>query len=788
MNLKLCESCGKERLNTKTALVNGKYYKNICAHCLGEFDDDISSGSAGYERRRGYEDNAQDTIQPYDANGKPRVEFARLYPQAALKVFGPEVMQQLKRKIWYSFKLMAQATKPRTKAAAKQTTQQPEQKQEYKQTKIHGMTPDEIAEQQDRRIGESKTHWNGKGFKLEATTKANERLYLGQQVSDDDDGEDDNLALDNRIFSSIRTVVPYVTTRITEPEVYPSSNSEAAQRFAEDFEKALHIKADKEKVKIKAKFALEDAIIRRRGYLKPRYDATTGNFCAVEYVPAEAIVVDHRAKWYEEPRYFRHCLPLSIEDLIVMFPDMKTRIYDLFEVDDDTGKEKMQAEQTINEDWVFIVDEENKLDLVVCWNYKGVGFGCIADPNWRYDAENFLDNHMMPLVAFNVLNDGRSWVDKTSFVEQAKYSQNTIDARGRQIGENAGLGSIGMPVVDAAVLADDQSQYLTYEEDTVLELAVPDGKRIQDVFDTWKAGALSADVYNDKKDAIEAVQNAFGASAIMQGNETENHTLGQDELLRDQSMGRQAEIVDAIDLAMQRLYLLMAQFLLVYGEEDELFRFVGENSKFDYIIMHSDELDTNAEIRVKSGTSMPVDNPQRRATADKAATQKMIDPLSYWEIMDEPNAEKYAKRLMDFTADPASFLKDVEEELFNRDAYVDLEILKAGGSPPYRDNLPKEYFDYLNQYVLSGDLENPRIPLETRQTISQFIDAQLARAQKMLGMAETQLPTPQDVAMHNQEVDAANAAPGAEAAAGVANSENQSPAPSPLAPQPASAP
>jgi hypothetical protein len=90
----------------------------------------------------------------------------------------------------------------------------------------------------------------------------------------------------------------------------------------------------------------------------------------------------------------------------------------------------------------------------------------------------------------------------------------------------------------------------------------------------------------------------------------------------------------------------MAQFLLVYGEEEELFRAVGENSEFDYIIMRSDDLDTNAEIRVKSGTSMPVDNPQRRATADKAASQLMIDPLTYWEIMDQPNAEKYAKRVM----------------------------------------------------------------------------------------------------------------------------------------------
>jgi hypothetical protein len=95
----ICESCKQERLNIKTAVVNGKYYKAICANCLGDSVDDVSSNAAGYERRRGYEDNAQDTIQPYDPNGKPRSEFFRLYPEAAEKVFSKEELEQVRRKI-----------------------------------------------------------------------------------------------------------------------------------------------------------------------------------------------------------------------------------------------------------------------------------------------------------------------------------------------------------------------------------------------------------------------------------------------------------------------------------------------------------------------------------------------------------------------------------------------------------------------------------------------------------------------------------------------------------------
>jgi hypothetical protein len=610
---------------------------------------------------------------------------------------------------------------------------------------------DQWLESLNRRIGESKSFWDSK-FKLSQVEKQNEALYLGHST---DDYDMEQKRPDNRIFSSIRTIVPYVTSRITEPEVMPSSNATESKKFAEDFEKALYAKAGEEKVKQKVKFALEDAIIRRRGYLKPRYDAQTGNFCTVEYVPAESIIVDHKARAYEEPRYFRHLLEKSVDDMLIMFPDKEKEIKEAFGLDDNTPRDKYEACYTVNEDWCFVPSSEG-LDLIVTWSYKKMFLGKMQDPNWRYGKSNFLNYHMMPLVSINVLNDGRTHIDKTSFVEQSKDLQENVYERGRQISKNAGLGNTGMPVVDTAALADDQSQYLQFEEDTVLELEVPDGKRISDVFDVWKAGTMPQFVYEDKIDSRNSIDNAFGTPNVFRGEQSDNNTLGQDVLVRDQAFGRQQEIVDAIDSAMERLYLLMAQFLLVYGNEQELFRFTGENSQFDYVLINSENLDTNVQIRVKSGTSMPIDRAQRRAVADKAATQGMIDPLTYWEIMDEGNADKYAKRLVDYTQAPDKFMQDMDEEVFNRDAFVDIELIKQGSTPPFRKDLDREYFDYLNHWILNGNLDDPEIAPESKMAIQQFIDVQLERGQKMLGMAETQLPTPDEINAANEQTDQLN--------------------------------
>jgi hypothetical protein len=96
-NKQKCESCGLVKPHLRTAVVGGKYYKHICTSCIG--GTNLNTMSAGYDRRRGYEDNQQDTIQPYDAAGNANVEFLRMYPEQAAKVFDKATIEQLKRKI-----------------------------------------------------------------------------------------------------------------------------------------------------------------------------------------------------------------------------------------------------------------------------------------------------------------------------------------------------------------------------------------------------------------------------------------------------------------------------------------------------------------------------------------------------------------------------------------------------------------------------------------------------------------------------------------------------------------
>jgi hypothetical protein len=88
-----------EREGQHTALIQGKYYPNVCAHCLAKHTGNHATQAASHDRRRGYEDHAQDTVQPYDANGQPSKEFYRLYPDTAQKMYSPTQIDDIKRQI-----------------------------------------------------------------------------------------------------------------------------------------------------------------------------------------------------------------------------------------------------------------------------------------------------------------------------------------------------------------------------------------------------------------------------------------------------------------------------------------------------------------------------------------------------------------------------------------------------------------------------------------------------------------------------------------------------------------
>ncbi len=91
----LCELCEKNP-SSASAILNGKYYKNICNDCKLS-NNRVSSGHAVWSRGVDLEDHEHEIQQPYNADGSINTRFAKLYPKQAKALFTEVELRQAER-------------------------------------------------------------------------------------------------------------------------------------------------------------------------------------------------------------------------------------------------------------------------------------------------------------------------------------------------------------------------------------------------------------------------------------------------------------------------------------------------------------------------------------------------------------------------------------------------------------------------------------------------------------------------------------------------------------------
>lgn len=81
------------------AVLNGKYYKDFCSHCLALVRDGSSSPSSGhasFNRQQDLIDHEADVQQPY-TGGQPNEKFIQAYPKKSREIFSAEQIRNASR-------------------------------------------------------------------------------------------------------------------------------------------------------------------------------------------------------------------------------------------------------------------------------------------------------------------------------------------------------------------------------------------------------------------------------------------------------------------------------------------------------------------------------------------------------------------------------------------------------------------------------------------------------------------------------------------------------------------
>lgn len=637
-------------------------------------------------------------------------------------------------------------------------------------------------------IQDSEGFWEGKD--LPAIREKNVNLWLpkhwtGEQVYNH---QENSLYQDNRIFSSVETIISTVNSRIPNPDVMPAQETLVSEQSAKDLQKVMFAHSERHNTLDLFRVGMRNLLLKRIGVIKLRWNKDYGKLGDIEpeHVPPEDLIIDKDARLYDVPRYIaQRVRDKTVEELLQLFPDAKQQIYQMAGVKRKDKKgdlvaytSQLSRQFDFYEVWFTYVNEGVNSSAVAWVDAKfQYVFGKMQNPNWNYEDEKNYTGNILPMPAppyffiNGYLNDGTSVMDQTTLVEQAAPLQKVLDRRGFQIMENSEMAGSGMVFNTNMITKEDIGKLI----------GAPDEKigvkgDVRSAVTRIPPPPLPNYVIDDKHDARQAIDNIFATHEVTRGQESRNKTLGQDQLQLQANLTRMDDIARAVERCASAYYKYLAQMMKVYYTEEHYFRVTGEDGQFDYLTLKGDNIEDGIDVKVEAGSTMPIDKNAQRQWAETLASMQMIDPLSLYEVGmggNLPTPKKMLERYMTFVSDPMAFTNQTKEEDFDRNAYLDIEILLRGEVPKQRDEVTPSYLRMFNKFMAGGEFIKQ--PTFIQQLFVEFLRVAEETAQKQLELAMTQMPSEEEIAESNRR--AVEQAEQERAVTGGVNPEQEQPQP-----------
>ncbi len=615
------------------------------------------------------------------------------------------------------------------------------------------LTPDlsdaEINQIIGNRITDAEQFWNTE-YDLDKVRKLGESYYLNDSFDTGDLYEWQVPYKNNRILTSIETLVPLVVSQRAEPIVTEANDSDTSRQLASDLGNVLFSLYEDLDIKAKLSMAIRHLFVGKRiGILKYRWDPNLGKvlpdgtrkgMIVVENVRPEKVVFERDASDPDNIPLIAEYMDNTLEELIIRFPDKKAEMFKKQGIQRGT-KKQLQANIGYIEIHFSYFDKEDNPQEGVIVKWDSLILGKIKTPNWNYDEYeedpfgklvnlNFNDRPRKPYIIFNHLNLGKHIIDPTSLIDQAMVLQDVLNKRGRQIVENADQANSGLVLNENMISQDDAKKIIGDPSEKVMV----DGN-VRDAAARLPPNLLPSYVIEDKFDARAEIDNIFGANAPVRGESSGLKTLGETVLSQRANIGRLQTMADSVEDGMDRLYRALVQMMKVYWDEPEIVRYRQTEGKTEFIEWSRDKIEDGIDVRVKAGTALPKDKfAVRNETIQMMA---ILDPLSMAEGLDKPNPKEWAKRLVSyrFFMDKyvSEFLGD-DGEGIDSQAMGDLQTLLDGQQPEIPEEISQNYLLTIDKFLGSGAFEAVEDP-QIKQAIVEFAEAVSAKAKEDIGEA-----------------------------------------------------
>jgi len=571
----------------------------------------------------------------------------------------------------------------------------------------------------------------------------NEKYYLGTQL--DKSRFSYELPVDqNVIYRNLETLISIITAKRREPITLAAQDTDESKKLKAKTQQYLTWKWHDEDMQIKFEDWVRHSYIYLIGVLKIRWDLEKDDY-EIKNIRPQKILIDKDATDEYDAKFIVEFKEDTLEDLIDIYPKAKGKLTNEF--GDKLGTKIKYIEYWTNE---FTVIKVNKIVLDKKKN-----------PNWNWDEKdrkknleklkkkwiknvkdkklknvllNYFNEPRKPYVILSLKTLNKSIYSITNDFEQSKVGQDIVNRRKRQI-DKATIHALGREVYSGDYITKEKARKSLSNPNA--PVWVEKGK-VSDVVTHISPQPVSPILLEDLRDSKAELDNTMGTHSTTRGERSGSETATGRTLLREGDMGRADLVVRRIDKKLELLYGWMLQMSKVYYTDEHFIKMLGKEGATSYLQFSKNDIEDGQEIIVKS--ELTVNKASQIDEMGNRLKAGLLDPLTYFEKMDDPNPKELARRLIFYVSDPKLYVNefcvdDETEESANTPegmAKKENKQLEAGEKVPPYEGVTKEHLEVHTARIREENFAELEIEIQNNYVEHIRAESELLKAQTQI--------------------------------------------------------
>ena len=484
-------------------------------------------------------------------------------------------------------------------------------------------------------LAESKDFYNT----LYDAQKKAEDYYLGKQTKMDQVPRHLSNFVQNRIFESVETILPIITSRPAEFIVKSPDESELGLQRARKIQLNLSDLYEEVMVSQKLEDAGRSALNYRFGVLKVSWDETTDNPTLTFVRPQRIRLPNYGGRFVKDLPYVIEKIDMGYQEVKDFFGEKIAEELSSMSKPEGGAEEDMPVNKrvwTIQEVWT---------DWWRCWKYENKILKKEKNPYWNFEdvTKNHLKKPAKPYFLIAPFSLGKSPVPETCLVEQAIPIQDALNVVARIIINHGNKTGNGAWLVDSNTMTKEEADQIRNEPGIIIYgngVANPNNVR-RDA--PPPLPAYLSDLWSSLNASLD---NLFGVHSTTRGERQGKETARGRVLLKNADLGRLDYIVREIDRAVQDIGNYFVQLMKLYYTDTRKLRYFGPGQDMEVVDISSEDVEDGVGIMVRSGSTLPKDETSEADQALRLWELGAIDPISLYEKLKFSNPEESAERLM----------------------------------------------------------------------------------------------------------------------------------------------